>query len=235
MKALIADSSSDLLQKLAAIDIAVPPRAQNREKDHCQQWSICRFLSTFADSALIQYPLHVDPRDRPDFLLSMDKTKVGIEVTEAISTDLARADALQENKGYDAVRFFQNALPGEPSRTRKEIEKIAKGENCGEGWIGDSVELEWANVMMYFSRSKAEKFAKADFDKFDKNWLLIYDNWELPAVDESKAATIFHSRLVKLNSRLPFDRIFVECRKNIWQFSLSCFSYSAINDVWSGN
>jgi hypothetical protein len=232
MEPLNADSPSDLLRQLATIDITVPPRAQGRTKEHCERWSICRFLSSFADSTLMQYPLRVDPGDRPDCLLTMRKIRVGIEITEAVSTDLAKADALQEHRGYDVVRFFQRVVPEDQSRSRQEIGKIAKGENIGEGWCGDSVELDWADVMTYFSLSKAERFSQAGFRKFDINWLLIYDNWELPALDEPKAASFFQAQLLTLNPSLPFDRIFIECQKNIWQFSLPHYSGSAVNDIW---
>lgn len=235
MEPISAHSPSDLLRQLATIDISVPPRAHGRTKEHCERWSTCRFLSTFADSALLQYPLRADPGDRPDFLLTMRTIRVGIEVTEAVSTELAKADALQEHRSYDVVRFFERMVPGEKSRSRKEIEKIAKGENRGEGWSGDSVERDWADVMTYFSLSKAERFSRAGFRKFDMNWLLIYDNWELPALNEQKAAVLFQSQLLKLTPSLPFDKIFVECAKNIWQFSLPQFSGSAINDVWTCN
>jgi hypothetical protein len=233
MEVITADSPSELLRQLASIDIAVPLRSQGRTKDHCQRWSICRFLSTFADSALLQYPLRVDPGDRPDFLLTSRNVRIGVEVTEAVATDLAKADALQHRKGYDAVRFFQRVLPGDPPLSRQEIEKIAKGEMSGEGWGGDSVERDWVDVMTFFSLSKAERFAQEGFRKYYRNWLLIYDNWELPALDEDKAALFFHSQLLALDPPLPFDRVFVECEKNIWQFSAARHSGWRINDVWS--
>jgi len=233
METLTADSPSDLLRQLATIDITVPPRGPERTKDHCEQWSICRLLSTFADSTLLHYPLRVDPDDRPDFLLSMRKVRIGVEVTEAVATDLARADVLQQNKDYDVARSFQRVLPADLPRSRKDIEKIAKGETRGTCWSGDSVEREWADVMTFFSLSKADRFAQPGFRKYDLNWLLIYDHWELPMLDEEKAAVFFQLQLLALEPPLPFDIIFVECNKNIWQFSIPQHSSRPINDIWS--
>jgi hypothetical protein len=230
--AIIADSPSDLLRQLRAVDVDVPSRVE-RTTEQVQRNSICRFLSTFADSELLRYPLKLDPDDRPDFVLSSGGAPVGIEVTEAVSMDLARADALQEHRGYDVVRFFQRFRPGKPARPLAEIEQIAQGLVLGEGWAGDSVETDWAEVMTYFSIAKADKFSRPGFRIFPSNWLLIYDNWELPMLNEAKAAGFFHAQLAALNPPLAFERIFVECNKTIWQFTPSGPSRRNIIDLWA--
>lgn len=231
MDTLAADSPSVLLHQLRTIDISVPPRTEGRTTEHCQRWSICRFLSTFADGDLLHYPLRLEPGDRPDFVLALHKVPVGIEVTEAVPTDLARVDALQEYRGYDVVRFFQRFRPGEPTRSLSEIDRIARGKALGELWVGNSVETDWADVMTYFSLVKADRFRQPGFRRFDTNWLLIYDNWELPALNELKAAQLFQAKLASLDPSLPFDRVFVECEKTIWQFALSQRTSHSIVDL----
>jgi hypothetical protein len=229
---MTADSPSDLFRQLRAVDLDVPSRTK-RTTEQVQRSSICRFLSTFADSELLRYPLKLEPGDRPDFVLSCRAVPVGIEVTEAVPTDLARADALQEHRGYDVVRFFQRFRPGEPARPLPEIERIAQGLVLGEGWAGDSVETDWADVMTYFSLAKADKFSRPGFRTFSSNWLLIYDNWELPMLNEAKAARFFQAQLAALNPPLPFDRIFVECNKTISHFTPSHRSSRSIIDLWT--
>ena len=73
--------------------------------------------------------------------------------------------------------------------------------------VGDSVEYDWANVMKYFHAAKAERFSQPGFRQLDLNWLLIYDNWELPAVRQPKAARFFQSRLDTGPAGVPFDRL----------------------------
>ena len=233
MRNITALSSSDLLRHLRAIDITVPPRTEGRTKQHTETWSICRFLATYADSSLLRYPLRLDCGDRPDFQLAISTVRIGIEVTEAVAADLAWADAIQERDEIDSARMFQRVLPGDPRLTRGEVEKIARGETLGDGWEGDSVEHDWADVMAHFTRRKAERFAQPGFTRLDINWLLVYDNWELPAVNQAKAATIFQSWLVSLKGSVPFDQIFVECRDNFWQFSLPHHQSHPLRDLWS--
>ena len=141
---------------------------------------------------------------------------VGIEVTEAVAADLAWADAIQERDKIDTIRLFQRVQPGDPRLSRSNVEKIARGEAVSEGWAGDSVEQDWADVMAHFTSRKAERFAQPGFAHLDFNWLLVYDNWELPAVNQFKAASIFQTWLISVERHVPFDQVFVECHENIW-------------------
>ena len=51
--------------------------------------------------------------------------------------------------------------------------------------MGDSIECNWTEAMVYRIRDKAEKFAHPGFAKHQRNWLLIYDDWSpAPALDD---------------------------------------------------
>lgn len=229
---LSAISAAELLRQLSAIDISVPLRAEGRTTEHCERWSICRFLATYAETALINYPLHLEKRERPDFLLRLPSTDIGIEITEAVPPDWAWADARREKLNYDNLIFLHRFRPGESQRSKKEIDEIACGATWGSGWAGDEPEREWADVMIHFSLQKAETFAKPGFDRFLGNWLFIYDNWPLPAVDAPKAASSFMERLCAQKAPLPFERIFVECKKSFWQFHVPKYEPQPLRDVW---
>jgi hypothetical protein len=233
MKNVTAQSPSDLLRHLSDIDISVPARTKGRTKEHTQTWSICRFLAAYADSPLFRYPLRLDCGDRPDFQLAIGSIRVGIEVTEAVAADLAWADAIQQRDKIDTTRMFQRVQPGDPRLSRSDVEKIARGEAMGDGWEGDSVEYEWADVMAHFTTNKAERFAQTGFAHLDFNWLLVYDNWELPAVNQSKAASLFQAWLISKERRVPFDKIFVECRENLWQFARPHHEACPVLDLWA--
>lgn len=229
---VIAHSPTDLLQQLRTIDISIPLRTEGRTTKQCERWSICRLLATYAETELMDYPLRVKHQDRPDIVLSTPTFRIGIEVTEAVPENWARADALAQHKGYDNLRHMERFRPGEPRRSRDEIYRLALGQSRGSIWIGDSVEREWAEVMIYFSLKKTQDYENPGFRKFQKNWLVIYDNWPLPAVEEDKAASLFHQRLLNLSELLPFKKIFVECPKTFWEFKLNSYSCRAINDLW---
>ncbi|MBK8753465.1 MAG: hypothetical protein IPL99_18280 [Candidatus Competibacteraceae bacterium] len=230
---IIACSSTDLLQQLHTIDISVPPRTEGRTTKQCEQWSICRLLATYAETDLLGYPLRVEHKDRPDIILSMSSVCVGIEITEAVPKNWAWATAMALKNNYDNPRLIPRFQPRETKLPSDEVERIARGDSRGSIWSGDSVEREWAKIMVYFSQEKAKKYANLDFEKFQKNWLVIYDNWPLPAVEEDKAAILFHQLLANLKEPLPFDRVFVECSKTFWEFTLASYACHAINDLWT--
>ena len=96
-----AASADELLGFLAKTDISVPLRTEGRTTAHVERWSTARFLSTYARSELIAYPIDVTPRDRPDVLLAMPNTTVGIEITEGIPTNWARTTALHDHREYE--------------------------------------------------------------------------------------------------------------------------------------
>ena len=227
-----AQSAIELIEQLSAIDISVPLRTEGRTTEHCEQWSICRFLATYAETEVINYPLRIEKRERPDFLLRLSSGDIGIEVTEAVAPDWAWADARREKLNYDNLIFLHRFRPGETQRSREEIDNIARGATWGSGWVGDGPEREWAEVMIHFALQKAEKLAKPGFERFAADWLLIYDNWPLPAVDDPKAASHFMRRLCALEEPLPFDRVFVECERSIWQFRVPKYVPQPIRDVW---
>jgi hypothetical protein len=230
---LTATSADDLLCRVGAIDIAVPPRTKGRTTEQCERWSICRFLSTYAETDLLQYPLQIEKRERPDFLLSLPSSSIGIEMTEAVPPDWAWADARREKLSYEKLVFLQRFRPAEPRRSKQEIDDIARGASRGDGWAGDAPEREWADAMLHFADEKTDKFQKPGYEQFKTNWLLIYDNWPLPAVQDQKAAAFLAQRLASLDMPLPFDSIFVECENSIWQFRASGYVPQPIRDLWT--
>lgn len=226
-----AETADQLLKLLAGIDITVPPRSE-RTTAQVERWSTARFLSTYARSALLSYPLQVTRRDRPDVLVAMPRAKVGIEITEAVPANWAKTSALHEEREYENLMFIPRCKPGEPPKSTQELDRIARGEDMGVPWEGDSPEREWADAMLHFTEAKAAKFSKPGFNVFDLNWLLIYDNWPAPVVDERKAAGFFLTKLKDRRGTRPFDAIFVEGNKHFWHFEGEQVHEAPINDVW---
>ena len=227
-----ARSAAELLAQLSAIDISVPLRTEGRTKEHTERWSICRFLATYARTGLFEYPLGLEKQERPDFLLRLASREIGIEVTEAVPPDWAWADARREKLNYDKLVFLHRFTPGEPQRSKDEINRMASGATWGSGWVGDAPEREWADAMMHFCLEKARSLAKPGYQRFSADWLLIYDNWPLPAVDDPKAAAYFARHLAELKDPLPFERVLVECERSIWQFRQGSYGPQGIRDLW---
>lgn len=92
MNMIEATSATELLKRLTALDISVPLRTEGRTKDHGERAWICRFLATFAETGLLDFPLCVDHIDRPDIVLHLPSSSIGLEITEAVPKNWAHAD-----------------------------------------------------------------------------------------------------------------------------------------------
>ena len=92
-----------------------------------ETWIACRFLATAGGEGLLEFPLRVEPGERPDLVVTMPSGSVGIEITEAVPKDGAKVDAYSEHKEIDECRFIPRYRVGDAPRSRAEIEKIARG------------------------------------------------------------------------------------------------------------
>jgi hypothetical protein len=232
MQSFVSDRAEQLLELLSNIDIRVPARGLERLKEHTQRWAIARFLATFASSEILKFPLEVTSGERPDFVLIRAGSHTGVEATEAIHEDHARIDALSNLRGYTEPRLYYRIRAGEPRKSRAEIEAIASGHADSGGWAGESVEQDWAEAMLYVIRKKRDRFAQPGFRKFPENWLLIYDNWELPFIDRDRAAQKLSAELRLHQEATPFDRIFIETGNLMFEYQGPAYTRSPLNDLW---
>lgn len=233
MNPFVSRTSDHLLQLLAGTDITVPPRALGRTKEHTQRWAISRLLATLADTASLRFPLELTTGERPDFVLVRAGDQAGIEATEAIHMDHARIDALRNMKGDTEPRLYQRIRAGEPPKSLAEVQAIARGEVDSPGWDGDSVEQDWAEAMRLVIRRKVERFEQAGFRKFPENWLLIYDNWELPFLDRDEAAQKLSTHLSVNSEATPFNRVFIETGNLIFEFQTASCMRLPLKDLWN--
>jgi hypothetical protein len=227
-----ASSDSDLRRVLAESDITVPQRTKGRRKDHTEKYAMAHLLSTLMGAGIAKYPVRLIHRDRPDFLLYMGEQRIGIEHVEAISENEARRKVLRERGHGPEVHFISHKKPGEPKKkTKKLIEEIEKNI-AGDGWEGDSVETEWADAMFYFYKKKIDTVKKEGFERFDEDWLLIYDNWNLPAPDRDGAAQIFHELITYTGGLQEFKRILIMTGQVFCEVSNREMRLYAMNDLW---
>ncbi len=182
---------------------------------------------------LITYPVRLTHRDRPDFLLTMGNRSIGIEHTEAVHQNEAHKDFLREKIKGPRTWFISRVLPGEPPKGRKELIKEIEDNNPGDGWEGDSAEIEWADAMLHLVRHKLTAINKAGFDRFAENWLLVCDNWSLPAPDIRKAAPLFLEGVKQSGALQEFDRIFVMTSKLFCDVSARGVRLHNTNDLWT--
>lgn len=227
-----------LRAQLRQVDISVPLRSVGRESHHGETWTLCRLLSTLASVGQLQYPISVRHRPRPeppDFLLEMDGSKIGIEITEAISEGYAKFSALAEKEFPDAMLDPGHFRWGAPALEKDEMRKLLRdGRLTSPGWAGDEPEREWALFIQSTVDKKLEKLARTDFVKFESNWLSIYDNLPLPSVDRERALGFLLPLLSDRWTRRPsFDAVFIERGAAIAKVDPSGFEQLRLLDLWS--
>lgn len=226
MNRIIADTKEQLQEELKKIDITVPPRGEGRTTGHCETWSICRFLASLSKAKKLSYPLVIEkrPQDKPpDYQLNMGEINIGIEITEAISEDLAQFEAIHKNIAIDISLF----KPDIKHKSKEEFEDISKSKIRGEGWDGDGMEIDWAKAVYTSINKKIQKLGQPHFEKLSQNWLLIYDNlW--PA--EDKKIDIINQMMAAYQGESNFDNIFIESSDVI--IKLSNKEIITLYDLW---
>ena len=206
-------------RELRANDVRVPGRTQGPTTAHSETWVACRFLATVAGTDLLQFPVRVEPGDRPDLVLSGPAETIGIELTEAISTNQARVDAMVEREGNSDPRPIPRYRICDPNRPQSEIRALALGQSRVFPRMGDSVERDWVEAMLHIVARKSAAFSKPGFAQHPSNWLLIYDNWRpVAGLDEELATVWLDRKLTGSGWRYPFCKLFVQRPCLIWQF-----------------
>lgn len=220
MDSIDARSPAELDRNLHAKDIQVPLRTEERQTKDVEAWVACRFLSTMSRTDLLRFPLRVEHADRPDFVLSGSDMPIGIELTEAISTDQARVCAEIERDEKCEFRSVPHYRISDQARSYDEIRALAQPKSQALPRMGDSVECDWVDAMSEIVARKATKFFKPGFASHPVNWLLVYDNWQPVALlDEEAATTQLHRESSFDGWSYPFSMIFIQRPRTIWEFA----------------
>ena len=81
-------------------------------------------------------------------------------------------------------------------------------------------------------KGKIETLEKEGFEKFKQNWLLIYDNWSLPALDREKAAQFLLPKLIESDSFDSFGRVYIITGNLVCEFSITGIVQHQTNELW---
>jgi hypothetical protein len=233
MKDIKAENSAELLRILKNVDISVPPRDEGRTTEHCETWSICRLLATLTKHNRIGFPMQLTKRERPDFLLKTGDRYIGIELTEAINEEYAKATTLPQANEDGAIFDPSLFKWGTPPRKLRDLHSIVSRKKLtGPGWEGNSVEGEYADAIFNVITSKTEKLRQQDFDKFIENWLAIYCNITLPALELDEANLFFTGKAVDYWSEGGFSEVFVEKGEIVVSYSRDRTEVMWLEDLW---
>lgn len=217
-KILSAANAQEFKTALAAIDIHVPARTEGRKKDQAERYSIAHLMASLPAKE-ISFPLCLNHQDRPDFVLKMTSSEIGIEHIEAVPENHVRASIFRQKGEGPKVDLLQRHRPGELRRSNNVILREINKDKAGSPWVGNDVEVEWAEVMLHCVRGKIENLNKAGFAKFESNWLLIYNNWPLPGVHYEEASAMLADSCIREGLLNEFSRIFVLDSKVLCEIS----------------
>lgn len=193
-----------------------------------------RALSTLCANQLLEYPLRLTKRERPDFLLVCADKAIGCEITEAVNGECLKAKSLPEAAKESSIVDVSKFKWGAPKRSLDKLREIASQDKLtGSGWAGNSVEVEFSQLVFDVASRKTETLNKAGFDKFSRNYLLIYCNQTLPILDIEEGSEICHRQLASYWSDITFDRILVEKGENVVVFTSTHYWVYKLNDLWA--
>lgn len=171
---------SDVSTFLISVDTSIPNRLEGGRKKQIEISATVNFLNQSKDEIFTEFPAKLVHSDKPDFRIFSKNNAIGIEVTEAIPEQLARAKVLLEKHfSEDTIlepEFFEQ---DEPKIKNDEIIKIHKRSNkelFGPPSYGKSIEKRWLQGINNSVIKKTKKLNHVEFDKFQMNWLLIYDD-----------------------------------------------------------
>lgn len=211
------------------INISVPLRSKGRKSEDTERYSLVSFLENFVDDKYFDFPLKIIHRDKPDFLIESSLNDIGIEFTESIPEQLARAQAILE-KHFPGGHLEPSSFKWDtPERTKSEILEILKKSQVrliGQGYTGNQIEAEWSKGIVECIINKTVKLNKNGFDAFDKNWLLIYDNQTRAFLDKeyvSNKINLLLSDYWKDNQDIKFEKIFIESGNYFYIIDISSF------------
>jgi hypothetical protein len=161
-------------------------------------------------------------------VVSLSNLNIGIEVVEAVPQNKALEQAsrakLPKRRAWGRLYNI-----GERVMTLKEIKNEIDEQNdivipedvqigadilddnvIGVSSLGDEIEMRWVDAMVSSVSKKKKILNKNDFEKFEKNWLLVYDNWPAPALDYNEALPLLKEKLtIKKTGQDDFDSIFL--------------------------
>ena len=238
MDAFDATSLSELRDNLRANDVRVPVRVKRRTGalNEREIWVACRFLATAGDKRLLEYPLRVEPGDRPDFVVTMPFGRIGVEITEAVPNDGRRVGDYAEDMRLENLHIVPPYCVDDPPRSRAEIEKIAKGDGPSLPRMGYSIERNWDEAILHRIAKKVETFTKPGFTKHPRNWLLVHDNWSPAIPDERMAMERLDQHIFHRGPKNPFSSVFVLLSGSLLEFARCAVAVRhLVPDEWLGH
>lgn len=229
-----AAGDDDLIRKLQGWDISVGDQNERPISEQKEIWIVFHTLATLIKEDFFGCPVTVTKRERPDFLLTMPKERIGIEVTAASHNGFEELKAIADKNTNDNLLDIGHFKYDSPKLSKKQKHAILDQENISSsGWVGNAPEREWAQFISDRIQIKLKKLESPTFEKFERNFLVVYDNLPLPNVDLDEALQILIPNVHEC-WRLPihFEEICVLSDRSFVRIFEAEYRIFAVNDLW---
>jgi hypothetical protein len=138
-----------------------------------------QLIDALNDTGGLEFPVCVEHRDKPDFVLSSRARRIGIEISSYTDEEVRRARYLGDTRFPNA--FIPNAFDTnialcsarDRSSNEEIIDEMFNWEALGEDIIEAAEHI--ARKIFAIIQLKRQKFHSPDFAKFDENWLMLTD------------------------------------------------------------
>lgn len=156
-----ASDKAELLNVLGHIDRNVPAKRKKRDAagrlrkepvrttNDRERYCLVAYMNALAEHDILQYPLEVSKGESPDFLITSEKTALGVELSDATSTDWQREMA--------------------------ETEDDPRIELDGDGWVGRLAKRQWVSEVLEAVEKKSRILNQPHYKLAQYNCLLIHD------------------------------------------------------------
>jgi len=203
-------TATELRERIQAFLVGSAEKETNGDDTtEIEKHDVFQLLTVLADSGAFGYPITLEKRERPDFRLITANRQIGIEHTRSVSENEAHKNALRK-KGYGPDTWYISPVPlKELRKSKKELIVQIEQNDPGDGWEGDSPEIQWAEAMISSAKDKSISAVKAGFQRFEEDWLLIRDQWSLGAPDIRKACALLANATDLPTILREFKRVFV--------------------------
>lgn len=216
---LKAHTDDALARQIRSLRIDVPPRIVDPGRSAREQRQIHDLLCVMLAIRQLALPVQLYKREKPDFLLETNNIQIGIETVQAINCDYVQAQVhpdAQEDGAVVDPSLYKWSTQGRPQAQIRE--EVRREQLSGLAWMGDSVELEFAQSIRDTVRKKRRKLL-SHYERYDSDRLHIYHNQPSPILNIEKGLQYTASILFDYWNEPGFDTIYV--RKFDWMLSFT--------------
>lgn len=221
---------ADRVLALNSIDTTVPLRHEHRNHDHTEIHSILAALKCGRDLPLA-FPAKIIHSDRPDIVIETPVETIGVEIVEAVSPTAASLEVLRARTPQAPTHArARKEIPGSPQLPARQLKQVLAEEvrlegdeslhhlRGGDGFAGDGA-AAWAGAMSHFVGRKMVATLKEGFSTYDRNWLLVYDNWGEQPTIQGRADDLLQLELQDIGAFSVYDLVLI-----LNDEALACFS-----------